>query len=69
MDILKQFESYEGLKLKDVEYNTAVRKLTATFLYNPTIFTVADKVEEIESLLKSLVPNNVIIETLLQCLY
>ncbi|MBO5909912.1 MAG: hypothetical protein J6Q15_00225, partial [Clostridia bacterium] len=63
MDILKQIESYEGLKLKDVMYNMAVRKLTATFLYNPNLFVVADKVEEIESLLKSIVPNNVVIET------
>ena len=63
MDILNQIESYEGLKLKDVVFNKGVRKLTATFLYNPTLFVVADKVEEIESLLKSTVPSDVIIET------
>lgn len=63
MDILNQIESYEGLKLKDVVFNKGVRKLTATFLYNPTLFVVADKVEEIESLLKSIVPSDVIIET------
>ena len=63
MNILEQIESYEGLKLKDVVFNKGVRKLTATFLYNPTLFVVADKVEEIESLLKSLVPDNVIVET------
>ena len=63
LDILNQIESYEGLKLKDVVFNKGVRKLTATFLYNPTLFVVADKVEEIESLLKSIVPSDVIIET------
>lgn len=63
MDILNQIESYEGLKLKDVVFNKGVRKLTATFLYNPTLFVVADKIEEIESLLKSTVPSDVIIET------
>lgn len=63
MDILKQIESYNGLKLKDVVFNKGGRKLTATFLYNPTLFTVADSVDEIESLLKSLVPEDVIVET------
>ena len=47
MNILEQIESYEGLKLKDVVFNKGVRKLTATFLYNPNLFVVADKVEEI----------------------
>ncbi|MBQ3502771.1 MAG: hypothetical protein IJA72_03810 [Clostridia bacterium] len=37
MNILQQIESYEGLKLKDVVFNKGVRKLTATFLYNPSI--------------------------------
>ena len=63
MNVLNQIESYEGLKLKEVVFNKGVRKLTATFLYNPTIFKVADKVEEIESLLKSTVPDNVVVET------
>lgn len=63
MNIEQQIESYDGLKLKDVVYNQGVRKLTATFLYNPNIFTVADKVAEIETLLKSIVPENVAIET------
>lgn len=63
MNILQQIESYEGLKLKDVVFNKGVRKLTATFLYNPSIFVVADKVEEIESLLKSTVPSDVVVET------
>ncbi|MBQ7798210.1 MAG: hypothetical protein IJ371_03720, partial [Clostridia bacterium] len=63
MDILNQIESYEGLKLKDVVFNKGIRKLSATFLYNPTLFIVADKVEEIESLLKSVVPENVVVET------
>ena len=63
MDILNQLESYDGLKLKDVVFNKGVRKLTATFLYNPNLFVVADKVEEIETLLRSLVPDNVVVET------
>ncbi|MBQ8522467.1 MAG: hypothetical protein IJ458_02245 [Clostridia bacterium] len=63
MDILNQIESYEGLKLKDVVFNKGVRKLTATFLYNPNLFVVADRVEEIESLLRSIVPDNVVVET------
>ena len=63
MDILNQLESYNGLKLKDVVFNKGIRKLSATFLYNPTLFVVADKVEEIESLLKSIVPENVVVET------
>ena len=32
-------------------------------MYNPNIFVVADKVDEIETLLKSLVPQDVIVET------
>ena len=63
MDILKQIESYEGLKLKDVVFNKGVRRLTATFLYNPSLFVVADRVQEIEALLKSIVPNDVVVET------
>ncbi len=63
MDILKHLASYEGLKLKEVLFNKGVRKLTATFLYNPTLFVVADKVEEIETLLKGLVPEDVVVET------
>lgn len=63
MDILNQIESYEGLKLKDVVFNKGIRKLSATFLYNPNLFVVADKVDEIETLLKSLVPQDVIVET------
>lgn len=63
MDILKQIESYDGLKLKDIVFNKGIRKLSANFLYNPALFVVADKVEEIESLLKSIVPENVVVET------
>ena len=63
MNILNQIESYDGLKLKDVVFVKGVRKLTATFLYNPNLFVVADKVEEIESLLKSIVPEDVVVET------
>ncbi len=60
---MQQIESYEGLKLKDVVYNQGVRKLTATFLYNPSIFTVADNVSKIETMLKELVPQDVVVET------
>ena len=63
MDILNQLESYNGLKLKDVVFNKGIRKLFATFLYNPNLFVVSDNVEEIENLLKSIVPNDVIVET------
>lgn len=63
MNIMQQIESYEGLKLKDVVYNQGVRKLTATFLYNPSIFTVADNVGQIETMLKQLVPQDVVVET------
>ncbi len=63
MDILQQLESYDGLKAKEVLFNTNTRVCTATFLYNPTLFTVADKVEEIEALLKSVLPPNVTLET------
>ncbi len=63
MDILNQIESYDGLKLKDIVFSKGIRKLSATFLYNPSLFVVADKVEEIESLLKSIVPSNVVVET------
>jgi hypothetical protein len=63
MDILKQLESYNGLKLKDIVFNKSIRKLSANFLYNPNLFVVADKVAEIESLLKSIVPQDVVVET------
>ena len=63
MDILRQLESYEGLKLKDVVFSKTARNCMATFLYNPTLFVVADKVEEIESLLKSIFPSDVVVET------
>lgn len=63
MDIVKQIENYEGLKLKDVLFDTRLRKFTANFLYNPTLFKLADKSVEIENLLKSLFPDNVVVET------
>ena len=63
MNIMQQIESYEGLKLKEVVYNQGVRKLTTTFLYNPSIFTVADNVSQIETMLKQLVPQDVVVET------
>lgn len=63
MDILKQLESYDGLKLKEVQFGTKSRKCTATFLYNPTLFQVADKVEEIENLMRSILPETVELET------
>lgn len=63
MDIIKQIESYDGLKLKEVLFNTTTRVCTATFLYNPTLFKVADMVSEIENLLKSILPESVELET------
>jgi len=63
MNILQQLESYDGLKLKEVLFNSKLRKCTATFLYNPTKFVVADNVQEIESMLQSLFPQDVVVET------
>lgn len=63
MDILKQIESYDGLKLKEVVFSTNSRKCTATFLYNPNLFKVADMVEEIEGLLRTILPETVELET------
>ena len=63
MDIIKQLESYNGLKLKDVVFNKSLRKFTANFLYNPNLFQVADNVEEIEGLIKSILPESVVVET------
>lgn len=63
MDIISEINSYEGLKLKEVTFNMHTHVCTVVFLYNPTLFKVADKVEEIENLLKSSLPQNVIIET------
>jgi len=63
MDILQQIENYNGLKLKDIVFSKSSRVCTATFLYNPSLFVVADKVEEIEDLLKSVLPENVELQT------
>ena len=63
MDILQQLGSYNGLKLKDILFNKSARVCTATFLYNPSLFVVADNVEQIEGLIKSVLPENVVLET------
>lgn len=62
MDILKQIDCYNGLKLKEVVFAKNSRKCTVNFLYNPTLFVVADNEKKLEELLKSILPETVQLE-------
>lgn len=63
MNIVEEINQIEGLKLKDVVFHNNSKVCEFNFLYNPTLFTVADNVEKLESMLKSVLPSNVMIQT------
>ncbi len=63
MNIEQQLNQFEGLKLNDVVFHTNSRKCVVKFLYNPTLFKVADNIEKVEGVLKSALPDCVELET------
>lgn len=63
MNIEQQLSQFKGLKLNEVVFHTSSRKCVVSFLYNPTLFKVADNIEKVEGLLKSALPDCVEIET------
>ena len=63
MNIEQQLKEFEGLKLNEVVFHTNSRKCVVNFLYNPTLFKVADNIEKVEGLIKSALPDCVELET------
>lgn len=63
MNIEQQLSQFEGLKLNDVVFHTTSRKCEVRFLYNPTLFKLADNVAKVENILKSVLPSCVVLET------
>ena len=52
MNFFDAIKKYDGLKFKDAEYITKSNTLTANFLYNPTLFNLADNAVKVENILK-----------------
>lgn len=63
MNFFDAIKSYDGVKIKDVEYNVKTNKLVVNFLYNPTLFKLAENVPQVEKLLCSMVDKSVQMET------
>lgn len=63
MNFFNEIKKFDGLKFRDAEYNVKNNTLTATFLYNPNMFTLADNVVKIEEILKKSVKEDVNVET------
>lgn len=63
MNFFDAIKAYDGVKVRDAEYNTKTNTLVVNFLYNPTIFKLADNVPQIEEMLKSMVDKSVNIDT------
>lgn len=63
MNFFNELKSYNGLKFKDCEYVVKTNTLTATFLYNPTLFNLQDNIYKIEEILKKSVEEDINIQT------
>ncbi|MBQ8430421.1 MAG: 3'-5' exoribonuclease, partial [Clostridia bacterium] len=63
MNFFDELKAFNGVKLKDVEYVVKTNNLTANFLYNPTMFVLADNAIKIENILKRYVNSGVNIST------
>lgn len=59
-DCIKQFG---GLKFRDAEFNTKTNTLVVNFLYNPTMFILADNAVKVEELVKSCVDKSIKVDT------
>lgn len=63
MNLFNQLAKFDGLKFKDAEYVVKTNVLTINFLYNPTLFMLADKAIEVEDILKKEINEPVEINT------
>ena len=63
MNYLEILKNFNGVKLRDAEYNVQNKTLTANFLYNPKIFVLADNVINIEKLIKENIDVDINLET------
>lgn len=63
MNFFNEIKNFNGLKFRDCEYVVKTNTLTATFLYNPTLFSLADNSLKIEEILKKSVKEDVNIQT------
>jgi len=63
MNFFDEIKQFNGLKFRDAEYVAKTKSLTANFLYNPTLFVLADNATKIDELLKQCVEADIEINT------
>lgn len=63
MNFFDAIKSFDGVKFKDAEFNVKTNCLTVNFLYNPTMFKLADNVSKIEDIIRSMVDRSVNVNT------